>query len=248
MWASSVTLSNMSRLGNILFVHHGDSAASAANDVRDAGFHVIQATRGREALRLARSSTPDLVMVRHALPDLSGIDVCRLIKTDPRTAAASVIILGEKADETERIAGLEAGADDVLAEKVSKHELVVRMRAVLRCVRQLAEAQPPSQRMQIGALVLDGSAHTVQVCGVDVPLTLLEFRLLWLLVASSGSALSRAQLLSDVWGPNVRVEPRTVDQHIKRLRTKLGIERDRLETVRQVGYRFDCDENRPSPK
>ena len=238
----------MSALGNVLLVHHGDAAASTADDVRDAGFHVTRATRGREALRIARRATPDLVMVRHVLPDLSGFTVCKLIKNDPRTVTASVIILGANADEPERIAGLEAGANDVLAEQVSKRELVVRLRAVLRCVRPHPEPMPPSRRVRIGELVLDDSAHTAKVGGEELPLTLLEFRLLWLLAASGGTAFSRTQLLRDVWGPNVKVEPRTVDQHVKRLRTKLGTERDRLETVRRVGYRFACEETRPPPK
>ncbi|HVW23781.1 MAG TPA: response regulator transcription factor [Polyangiaceae bacterium] len=228
----------MSRLGNVLLVHDGDVAA-AANDVREAGFVVTATNKGREGLRLARCISPDLVMIRRLLPDISGLDVCKLIKTDPRTSVASVIILDDRADEAERIAGLEAGADDVLAEQVSNRELVARLRSVLPNKDVVLEA-PAGKRLRVGTLVLDANAHTAEVDGADVPLTLLEFRLLWTLASSNGVPHTRSELLQGVWGPNIRVEARTVDQHIKRLRLKLASEKERLQTVRHMGYRFDC--------
>lgn len=220
-------------------MHDGDVAASA-DDVREAGFVVTATNKGREGLRLARCISPDLVMIRRLLPDISGLDVCKLIKTDPRTSIASVIILDGRADEAERIAGLEAGADDVLAEHVSKRELVARLRSVLPNKDLVLDA-PAEKRLRVGTLVLDSNAHAAQLDGADISLTLLEFRLLWTLVSSNGLPHTRAELLEAVWGPNIRVEVRTVDQHVKRLRLKLAFEKQRLQTVRHVGYRFDCE-------
>jgi len=226
----------VSRSANVLVVQSKpDRAGFKASEFRAAGYDVTTAKCGQEALLIAMSTLPDLVMVDQVLPDISGIDVCRRLKTDPRTSLASVIILGRRDDESERVAAFEVGADDVVAKPVSTRELMLRARAVLRRI----EGPLTARRLDVGALELDAEAHCARLGGVEIGLTLLEFRLLWTLAARGGAVQTREALLQEVWGPNVRVELRTVDQHVKRLRTKLGRDGVRLETIRGIGYRFE---------
>jgi two-component system phosphate regulon response regulator PhoB len=228
----------MSRSVNILMVQ--DEAwlsPEAAIDFRDAGYDVTTTTHGHEALALAASRTPDLMVVDQQLPDISGLDVCRTIKADPKTALATVIILGPTMNESDRVAGFEVGADDFVTKPVSVRELLLRARAILR--RRDVQVPQRLGTLQAGLIALDADAHRARVDGADVQLTLLEFRLLWTLVSREGSVFPREALLSDVWGPRVKVELRTVDQHVKRLRKKLGASGKLLQTIRGVGYRFE---------
>lgn len=234
---ASDIVTKMSRSANVLMVQDEfDSADSAAYDLREAGYDVVTTTRGKDALFLAASRAPDLVVIDQRLPDISGLDVCREIKANPKTALASVIILGQTG-ESDSVAGLELGADDFVTKPVSVREIVLRANAVLR--RRGSQPPPPRQDvLGAGPILLDGDAHRAEVFGNPVELTLLEFKLLWALASHEGSVLRRETLLSTVWGPSVKVELRTVDQHVKRLRSKLGPARAFLQTIRSVGYRF----------
>jgi two-component system phosphate regulon response regulator PhoB len=206
---------------------------------RQAGFEVHSATLGREGLRIAAAKQPDLVLLDLMLPDLQGVEVCRLLKADPKTRNTPVIILTARGEEVDRVVGFEIGADDYVTKPFSVRELVLRARAVLR------RGEPsgrPADVMKLGDVTIDSEAHRVHVEGHEVSLTALEFRLLRTLVQRRDRVQTRETLLNDVWGLNLNVETRTIDTHIKRLREKLGKAGSLIETVRGVGYRFGATE------
>jgi DNA-binding response OmpR family regulator len=204
-----------------------------------AGFLCLQAVDGAAALRLVREHRPDLLILDLMLPGLDGLEVCRQLRRDTATAHLPIIMLTAKAEEVDRVVGLELGADDYVVKPFSPRELVARARAVLR--RGRAASVPPPRR--IGALEVDESRRQVAVAGRAIDLTAKEFGLLVALVRADGRVLSREQLLDTVWGyaNAVEVESRTVDVHVRRLREKLGREARRIMTVKSAGYRFDTD-------
>jgi two-component system phosphate regulon response regulator PhoB len=206
---------------------------------RQAGFEVYTATLGREGLRIAAAKTPDLVLLDLMLPDLQGVEVCRLLKADPKTRATPVIILTARGEEVDRVVGFEIGADDYVTKPFSVRELVLRVRAVLR---RGETSGRPAEVVKLGQLTIDSEAHRVHVEGREISLTALEFRLLRTLVQRRDRVQTRETLLNDVWGLNLNVETRTIDTHIKRLREKLGKAGSLIETVRGVGYRFGAAE------
>ena len=173
------------------------------------------------------------------LPEMDGLEVCRRLRGDPATATVPIIMLTAKADEVDRIVGLELGADDYLVKPFSPKELVARVRAVLRRARPAPVTRPVS----VGEVSLDVARHTVTVAGRPVELTPKEFDLLQTLLEAAGRVLSREHLLNRVWGyaRADEIESRTVDVHIRRLRAKLGAEERRIATIKGVGYRFDMD-------
>jgi two-component system phosphate regulon response regulator PhoB len=202
---------------------------------RAAGFETALAASGEEALRLATQRVPDLVLLDLMLPDLPGTEVCRRLKSDPRTRDVPVIMLTARGDEIDRIVGFEVGADDYVTKPFSPREVVLRARAILR-----RAAGRPAERPveQVGAIRVDADEHRVFVDGVEVALTPLEFKLLRTLMTRLGRVQPRERLLQDVWEMSTEVETRTVDTHMKRLREKLGPARDQIETVRGIGYRM----------
>jgi len=203
------------------------------------GFRCRTAASGDEALARLRSTPPDLVVLDLMLPGMDGLEVCRRVRADPAIATVPIIMLTAKADEVDRVVGLEMGADDYLAKPFSTKELVARVRAVLRRARP----GEPSRALTIGAVSLDPTRHAVSVEGRSVELTPKEFDLLHALLAAAGRVLSREHLLNRVWGyaRADEIESRTVDVHIRRLRAKLGAEERRIATIKGVGYRFDTD-------
>jgi two-component system, OmpR family, alkaline phosphatase synthesis response regulator PhoP len=203
------------------------------------GFRCRTAGSGGEALARVRSSTPDLMVLDLMLPGMDGLEVCRRLRGDPATAGLPIIMLTAKADEVDRVVGLELGADDYLAKPFSPKELVARVRAVLRRARP---GETP-QVLSVGGVSLDSSRHIVSVGGRPVELTPKEFDLLHALLAAAGRVLSREHLLNRVWGyaRADEIESRTVDVHIRRLRAKLGAEERRIATIKGVGYRFESD-------
>jgi phosphate regulon transcriptional regulator PhoB len=206
--------------------------------VRD-GFRCRTAATGPEALQRVRTAAPDLVVLDLMLPEMNGLEVCRRLRGDPATAAIPIIMLTAKADEVDRIVGLEMGADDYVAKPFSPKELVARVRAVLRRSR-------PGETLRslaVGGVSLDTARHVVTVDGRPVELTPKEFDLLHALLESAGRVLSREHLLNRVWGyaRADEIESRTVDVHIRRLRSKLGAEEQRIATIKGVGYRFEND-------
>lgn len=202
---------------------------------RSAGFETALAATGEEALRLASQRIPDLVLLDLMLPDLQGTEVCRRLKSDPRTRDVPVVMLTARGDEIDRIVGFEVGADDYVTKPFSAREVVLRARAILRRASGRAVERTVEQ---VGPIRVDAEAHRVFVDGAEVALTPLEFKLLRTLMTRLGRVQPRERLLEDVWEMSTEVETRTVDTHMKRLREKLGSARDLIETVRGIGYRM----------
>jgi two-component system phosphate regulon response regulator PhoB len=219
-----------------------DLAALVELNLKDAGFAVEVAHSGEAALERARSNPPDLVLLDVMLPDVSGSEVCRRLKSDPTTAAVPVMLLTARGEEADRVGGFEAGADDYVTKPFSVRELVLRVKALLR--RQPAPF--PGVSLQAGKLRVDLSAHRAYVDDQEVALTALEFKLLHRLLSHREHVQSRETLLKEVWGAAPHLETRTVDTHMMRLREKLGAARDQVETVRGVGYRL-TSEDLPNP-
>jgi len=206
-------------------------------NLRQAGWATAEASTGAEALARARSLTPQVIVLDLNLPDVSGTDVCRVLKADPQTAGIPVLMLTARGSEGDRILGLELGADDYVAKPFSVREVVLRVDSVARR-RAPVEVSPGDERLRAGTVELDLAAHLVYVEGKELPLTLQEFRLLAYLVQGRGRVRTRDELLSDVWNASPDLETRTVDTHVKRLRDKLGPAGELIETVRGVGYRI----------
>lgn len=202
------------------------------------GFRCRTAASGPEALQAVRAARPELVVLDLMLPGLDGLEVCRRLRADPATAGLPIVILTAKADEVERVVGLELGADDYVVKPFSPRELVARVRAVLRRAR----APEPARVVEAGRIRMDVSAHQVEVAGQPVELTRREFDLLQALLLAPGRVLSREHLLGRVWGYARAddIESRTVDVHVRRLRVKLGQEGRRIQTVKGLGYRLEA--------
>ncbi len=200
-----------------------------------AGYAIETATSGRDALAAVRRSPPDLIVLDLMLPDLSGTEVCRRIRSDPTLATIPVIMLTAKAAEVDRVVGFEVGADDYVTKPFSIRELSLRVAAVLRRRQSRAES---SELYSCGPIRLDTTRHRCFVDEVEVALTAKEFGLLCELMQRAGRVVTRDDLLEYVWGRDVTVSSRTVDTHLKRLREKLGSGGSMIETVRGVGYRF----------
>ncbi|MEM8986339.1 MAG: phosphate regulon transcriptional regulator PhoB [Pseudomonadota bacterium] len=202
------------------------------------GFEVIVASDGEEGVLRVEEDAPDLVVLDWMLPKLSGIEVCRRIRSRSETRNTPIIMLTARTEETDRIRGLDTGADDYLSKPFSMVELVARIRAVLRRIRPalLEDA------VAYGDVILDRAAHRVKRNGAEVHLGPTEFRLLDHLIQHPGRVFSREQLLNAVWGSDVFVEARTVDVHIGRLRKALNKtgDGDLIRTVRSAGYALDA--------
>ncbi len=206
-----------------------------SHHLRGAGFDVVTALRGEEGLELARSEGPDLIILDVMLPDLQGTEILKRLRQNPETASIPVILLTARGEETDRVVGFELGADDYVVKPFSPRELVLRVKAHLR--RSEPVENEPEVLVREG-IRLDRVRHDVSVDGSLVDLAPLEFRLLAYLMERPGRVLSRGHLLEQVWGEEVFVTDRTVDNHVKRLRAKLGSGAERVETIRGVGYRF----------
>ena len=204
------------------------------------GFDVVQTGDGEEALILAEEEKPDAVVLDWMIANLSGIEVCRRLRRDPDTANLPIVMLTARADEADRIRGLETGADDYVTKPFSPKELVARVRALLRRLR------PALARggLDYAGIMMDTAQHKVVRDGSRVPLGPTEFRLLRHFLEHPGRVFSRSQLLDAVWGRDSDVEERTVDVHIRRLRKALNDEDKRpdvIRTVRSAGYALDAE-------
>ena len=210
------------------------------------GFETVTAATGMQALQLAQTHQPSLVILDMMLPDLSGTEVCRRLRADALTKNLPIIILSARGEEIDRVVGFEVGADDyVVKAHMSTRELVLRVRAVLRRRKGAAGAAAATdddhKRIVFGELVIDEDAHRVWVAGEEIALTATEFRLLTSLATRAGRVQTRGALLQDVWDMPPDLNTRTVDTHIKRLREKLTSAAMYVETVRGVGYRFNAN-------
>jgi len=222
----------------ILLVEDEDALATLLQyNLEKEGYEVVLAGDGEEALMMIDEKLPDLVVLDWMLPKVSGIEVCRRLRQRAETRNLPIIMLTARGEESDRIRGLDTGADDYVVKPVSMSELAARARAVLRRLRPgLAEDE-----VRIGDIVIDRVGHRVRRAGKEVHLGPTEFRLLDYFMRHPGRVLSREQLLDAVWGSDVYVEARTVDVHIGRLRKALNVPQtdDPIRTVRAAGYALD---------
>jgi two-component system, OmpR family, phosphate regulon response regulator PhoB len=202
------------------------------------GFSCLNVNSGEEAIETLLKTRADLVVLDIMLPGMDGLEVCRKIRQEKNFQGLPIIMLTAKGEEVDRIVGFELGADDYMVKPFSPRELVLRIKAVLKRDREdIMEESLFEERK----LVMDLARHKVTVSGKEIELTNMEFNLLKTLISRKGRVQSRDKLLDEVWDIAADVTTRTVDTHIKRLRTKLGKEGELIETVRGVGYRFSED-------
>jgi two-component system phosphate regulon response regulator PhoB len=205
-------------------------------NLKQAGFEVLTAADGADALKKAHSALPSLVVLDLMLPEIDGLEVCKMLRRDPATATIPIVMVTARAAEIDRVLGLELGADDYITKPFSPRELVLRIKRILLRGRGPEEQEPT--RFKFGDLLIDEPRHLVSWKGKQVELTATEFKLLTVLAQRRGRVQSREQLLRDVWEYNSLIDTRTVDTHMRRLREKLGTASKYLDTVRGVGYRF----------
>jgi two-component system, OmpR family, phosphate regulon response regulator PhoB len=218
-----------------------DIAALVAYHLARASYRVRTASDGPEALAAVEAQLPDLLVLDLMLPGMSGLDVLREIRSRGESADVPVVLLTARGGAQERIAGLALGADDYIAKPFSPQELVLRIEAILRRVRQAPAAARGGRVLRAGPFVVDADATRVRVEEMELDLTPTEFRLLEVLVERRGRVQSRRQLLESVWDVTADITTRTVDMHVKRLRTKLQQHADWIQTVRGFGYRFRAE-------
>ncbi len=212
-----------------------DIADLIAHYLRKQGWEPHVVLGGDDAVAYAKRHAIDLVVLDLMLPGLSGLEVCRLLRGDKTTEALPIIMVTARADESDRIMGLDIGADDYLAKPFSPNELVARVRAL---IRRSKRSEAPPATLTFGSIVMDLARHTVADDGREVTLTAKEFLLLQYLLEHRGRVLSRDVLLGDVWGYRYTGGTRTVDVHVRRLREKLPALVDALVTVKQFGYKL----------
>ena len=200
------------------------------------GHKVLTAGSLHDAEKILQSQSLSLILLDLMLPDGSGLDFCRKLKTNSKTESIPVIILTAKDDEVDKVVGFELGADDYVTKPFSVRELILRIKAVLK--RGEVKKDIVEVERQFGDLKIDIESHEVYVDEIQIELTALEFKLLNQLVETRGRVQSRDQLLTEVWGYSAEVTTRTVDTHIKRLRNKLGSMGKYVQTIRGVGYKF----------
>jgi len=205
-----------------------------AYNLQKEGYAALHSNGGVEGLTTARSKLPDLILLDLMLPDMDGLSIYRELERDRNTASIPVIILTAKGDETDRVVGLSLGADDYMVKPFSMRELLLRIRNVLKRRTRINSGESFSRH----GVSLDLGAHKATVDGAIVDLTATEFRLLENMMRCPGQVLTREQMLNKIWGYQFEGYMRTVDTHVRRLRSKLGGAADMVETVRGVGYRF----------
>jgi len=218
-----------------------DITALVAYHLARTGYRVSTATDGADALKAVNSERPALVVLDLMLPGLSGYEVIEHIRREPATSELPVLMLTARRDEADRVQGLTLGADDYLTKPFSPRELVLRVGAILRRVRS---SNATSDVVAVGPLRIERDTHRVTVDGAAVELTPIEYKLLLTLAERRGRVQPRAHLLEVVWSAAPDVQTRTVDMHVQRLRTKLGVAADLIETIRGFGYRMRGEPSR----
>src|SRR5215211_5752164 len=198
------------------------------------GFTISSARDGVAGLRQAREEMPALIILDLMLPKMPGLEVCRILKNDAATKHIPIIMLTAKAEEIDRIIGLEFGADDYVTKPFSPREIVLRVRAIMR----RGKGELVEEELTVGPITVDPARHRVAVNGKPIRLTSVEFKLLSMLMLRRGRVQGRDRLLNEVWGYESLIDTRTVDTHVRRLRKKLGKAADAIETVRGFGYRL----------
>jgi len=223
-------------MSSILIVEDDpDIAQLLEHYLQNAGHSVERLSTGNAVMPSLRRRRPDLVILDLMLPGMDGLLVCQAMRAEPVTAAIPVIMLTARGDESDRVSGLELGADDYVTKPFSPKELTARVGALLRRATRPAS---PMGLLRYGPILIDADRHHVVVDGQEVRLTAKEFLLLQYLMQHRGRVLSRDLLLTDVWGYQYTGGTRTVDVHIRRLREKVPVLADAIETVKQFGYRL----------
>lgn len=202
------------------------------------GYQVALITEGEKAIEGIRTERPDLVILDLMLPGVSGMEICRQLRKTPEFENLPVIMLTAKSSETDKIVGLELGADDYITKPFSPREVVARVKAVLRRLDEPRRDRPIHSNFQFEGIDLDCGRHEVRVDGGEVKLTNTEFKILQCLIQRPGHVFNRQQLIDFALGENVSVVDRTIDVHITNLRKKLGAKGNRIESIRGVGYRL----------
>jgi two-component system, OmpR family, phosphate regulon response regulator PhoB len=220
----------------LIIEDESDLAELIAFNLENEGFRAMIALDALSALEALRDDPPDLVLLDLMLPGMSGLEICKLLKSREKTVGIPVIMVTAKGEEIDRVVGFEMGVDDYVTKPFSPRELLLRVKAVLR--RSMPE-ESPSRVISIGPVSIDSERHLVVVDGEGVVLTTTEFKLLNTLASRLGRVQSRDRLLKDVWGMSHIGDTRTVDTHITRLRTKLGEAGEMIKTVRGFGYKMD---------
>jgi two-component system phosphate regulon response regulator PhoB len=197
-------------------------------------FTISTAADGASGLEKARTEKPAFIILDLMLPKMSGLEVCKILKTDPEVRHIPIMMLTAKAEEIDRIIGLEFGADDYVTKPFSPREVLLRIKAIMR----RGEVKSDEGPLMAGSIAIDPARHQVSVAGKVVHLTSIEFKLLRTLLQRRGRVQARDRLLNDVWGYESIIDTRTVDTHVRRLREKLGKAGSAIETVRGFGYRF----------
>ncbi len=234
---------------NILIVDdEPDISALLAYHLARESYRVRTAASGTEALSAVERERPDLIVLDLMLPGMSGLEVLEELRGREEVREVPVILLTARREEADRIEGLRLGADDYVAKPFSPQELILRIAAVLRRVRQDPPTQAGGKVLRVGPIVLDTGAAHASIGGSALDLTPTEFRLLQILLERRGRVQSRRQLLEAVWGVTADITTRTVDMHVQRLRNKLGGQADWIETVRGFGYRFRTEAPPAAPQ
>jgi two-component system, OmpR family, phosphate regulon response regulator PhoB len=211
-----------------------DVAELLAHHLRKEGFSVEIVGNGRVAFAAVKNELPALIVLDLMLPEISGLELCRMIKSNPETARVPILMLSARIEEIDRVLGFELGAEDYVVKPFSPRELVLRIRAILR--RFSKDGQ--QELLRVGELVLNRARHEVRVADRVIDCTATEFKLLAILMEREGRVQERDRLLSDVWGYDSVIDTRTVDTHMRRLRDKLGPHSCYIETIRGFGYRL----------
>ncbi len=231
--------------GRLLLVEdERDVATILAFNLRAEGFDVTAVETASDAFRQVAAQKFDLVILDLMLPDASGLDVCRRLRSDVQTREMPILIASARGEEVDRIVGLELGAEDYVVKPYSVREVVLRARKLMSR-RETGPRAASGDSVSFGVLTIDRAAHRVFVEGKEVSLTALELRLLDMLLERKNRTQSRETLLMDVWQLNAAIETRTVDTHVKRLREKLGVAASYIRTVRGIGYRFASSPDEP---
>jgi two-component system, OmpR family, phosphate regulon response regulator PhoB len=215
-----------------------DVAELLAHHLQSEGFSVDIVSNGRAALTAIKNQLPALIVLDLMLPEISGLDLCRMIKSNSGTSNVPIVMLSARIEEIDRVLGFELGADDYVVKPFSPRELILRIRAILRRLSQ----DKKQVLLRVGDLVLDRSRHEVKAADRVIDCTATEFKLLAILMERQGRVQGRDRLLTDVWGYDSVIDTRTVDTHMRRLRDKLGSHGSYIETIRGFGYRLAAQE------
>jgi two-component system phosphate regulon response regulator PhoB len=213
-----------------------DVADLVSYHLKAKGYQVETVNNPNVSIGTARLFLPDLVILDIMMPDLNGIQICRILRADPRQKNVPIIFLTAQGEEAARIAGFETGCDDYICKPFSTKELILRVQSIFR--RVVKDTSEEIKRLQVGQIILDIECHVATVLGRPIELTATEFKLLRLLMERRGRVHTREHLLINIWNYETEIETRTVDTHIRRLREKLGPEAAWIETIRGVGYRM----------